>query len=89
MLLVLVGVGVHHLVQTRHSILRNHPVLGHVRFLLESIRPELQQYVIERNVDGRPGGGDLFEHLGSGELLADPPRAWAADGERADPDRFR
>ncbi len=53
-LLVLVGVGVHDLVQTRHSILRNYPVLGHVRFLLESIRPELQQYFIERNFDGRP-----------------------------------
>ena len=40
--------------QTKHSILRNYPVLGHARFLLESIRPELQQYFIERNYDGRP-----------------------------------
>ena len=37
-----------------HSILRNYPVLGHFRFLLEDIRPELQQYFIERNWDGRP-----------------------------------
>ena len=29
-------------------------VLGHMRFLLEAIRPELQQYFIERNYDGRP-----------------------------------
>jgi glutamate synthase domain-containing protein 2 len=40
--------------QRRHSILRNYPVLGHMRFLLETIRPEIQQYFIERNVDGRP-----------------------------------
>jgi glutamate synthase domain-containing protein 2 len=40
--------------QTRHSILRNYPVLGHLRFLMEDIRPELQQYFIERNWDGRP-----------------------------------
>jgi glutamate synthase domain-containing protein 2 len=41
-------------VQKRHSILRNYPVVGHMRFLLEKIRPEIQQYFIERNIDGRP-----------------------------------
>ncbi|GLZ52984.1 FMN-binding glutamate synthase family protein [Actinomycetospora sp. NBRC 106378] len=46
--------GIVDVVQTRHSILRNYPVIGHLRFLLEKIRPELQQYFIERNVDGRP-----------------------------------
>ena len=45
---------VHDVVQRRHSILRNYPVLGHMRFLLEKIRPEIQQYFIERNYDGRP-----------------------------------
>jgi glutamate synthase domain-containing protein 2 len=46
--------GLYDLLQRRHSILRNFPVLGHARFLLEDIRPELQQYFIERNYDGRP-----------------------------------
>lgn len=50
----LIAVAVHDLVQRRHSVLRNYPVLGHLRFLLEDIRPELQQYFIERNWDGRP-----------------------------------
>ncbi|WP_221419061.1 FMN-binding glutamate synthase family protein [Micrococcus cohnii] len=40
--------------QRRHAILRNYPVLGHMRYLLESIRPEIQQYFIERNFDGKP-----------------------------------
>ena len=53
-LVVLLLVGVHDVVQRKHSILRNYPVLGHMRFLLEDIRPELQQYFIERNWDGRP-----------------------------------
>ncbi|MEA2393642.1 MAG: hypothetical protein QOJ82_1533 [Solirubrobacteraceae bacterium] len=53
-LLVLVAVGVHDLVQRHHSILRNYPLVGHMRFALEAIRPELQQYFIERNYDGRP-----------------------------------
>ena len=47
-------VGVYDLSQRRHSILRNYPILGHARFALEAIRPELQQYFIERNYDGRP-----------------------------------
>src|SRR5699024_978018 len=42
------------LLQRKHSGLRNYPVLGHMRYLLEGIRPELQQYFIERNWDGRP-----------------------------------
>ncbi|MFJ9775396.1 FMN-binding glutamate synthase family protein [Kitasatospora sp. NPDC101157] len=42
------------LLQTRHSILRNYPVIGRLRFALEGIRPEVQQYFVERNVDGRP-----------------------------------
>jgi glutamate synthase domain-containing protein 2 len=40
--------------QREHSILRNFPVVGHARYLLERIRPEIQQYFIERNYDGRP-----------------------------------
>src|ERR1700684_67187 len=48
------AVGIWDMIQRRHSILRNYPILGHMRFILESIRPELQQYFIERNYDGRP-----------------------------------
>ena len=41
-------------VQKKHSLLRIYPVIGHARYLLESIRPETQQYFIERNFDGVP-----------------------------------
>jgi glutamate synthase domain-containing protein 2 len=51
--------GVWDLVQRRHSVLRNYPVIGHARFLLEKVRPELQQYFIERNFDGRPFDRDV------------------------------
>ena len=53
-LALLMLLGVRDYVQREHSILRSFPVLGHARFLLERIRPELQQYFIERNYDGRP-----------------------------------
>ncbi len=43
----------------RHSVLRNNPGLGQARFLLERIRPELQQYFIERNYGGCPFDRDV------------------------------
>lgn len=50
----LVVVGVHDLQQTHHAILRNYPIIGHLRFLLEFIRPELRQYFIEGDGDAVP-----------------------------------
>ena len=51
----LAGVGVYDLRQTRHAILRNYPILGHMRFALEFIRPEIRQYFIEGDVEaGEP-----------------------------------
>ncbi|WP_077001396.1 FMN-binding glutamate synthase family protein [Variovorax sp. KK3] len=51
---VLSGTGVHDLRQPRHAILRNYPVIGHLRFLLEYIRPEIRQYFIESDREAAP-----------------------------------
>ena len=40
--------------QKKHSILRNFPILGHLRFIFEFIRPEIQQYFIENDLNERP-----------------------------------
>jgi glutamate synthase domain-containing protein 2 len=53
-LLILSALAMYDVLQRRHAVLRNYPVVGHLRYLLEKIRPELQQYFIERNYDGRP-----------------------------------
>ena len=50
----LVALGIHDLIQRRHTILRIYPVIGHVRFLFESIRKEIQQYFVESDTDGAP-----------------------------------
>lgn len=47
-------IGFYDIFQTKHTILRNFPLLGHARYLLELIRPEIQQYFIERYNDGKP-----------------------------------
>ena len=50
----LVLLGVRDVRQTRHSILRNYPVIGHLRFLFEFVRPEIRQYFIEADNDAAP-----------------------------------
>lgn len=52
--LPLVLLGLVDMRQERHTVLRNFPVLGHLRYFFELISPELQQYFIERSTDGRP-----------------------------------
>ncbi len=55
----LAALAAYDLAQRKHSVLRNYPVVGHLRYALEKIRPELQQYFIERNWDGRPFDRDI------------------------------
>jgi glutamate synthase domain-containing protein 2 len=53
-LMLLILVGFYDAFQTSQTIKRNFPILGRFRYMLESIRPEIQQYFIERNTDGTP-----------------------------------
>lgn len=48
------AVGIYDIVQTKHTILRNFPVIGHLRYLFEMISPEIHQYFVESNTDGKP-----------------------------------
>ncbi len=52
--ILIIGIGFYDLFQKKHTILRNFPVLGHMRFLLEMIGPELHQYFVENDTDGKP-----------------------------------
>jgi glutamate synthase domain-containing protein 2 len=47
-------VGIYDVAQPRHSILRNYPIAGHLRFILEGMGPEIHQYLVESDTDGRP-----------------------------------
>jgi hypothetical protein len=52
--LVLVAVFIHDVLQTRHTIIHNFPVVGHLRFLLEMIGPELRQYWVANDKEEMP-----------------------------------
>ncbi|MBX3528851.1 MAG: FMN-binding glutamate synthase family protein, partial [Rhodoblastus sp.] len=69
--IALAGLGVRDLFQKRHAILRSHPIAGHLRFLLEDVRPEIRQYFFEDEKSGTPFSRDkraLVYQRAKGEL---------------------
>jgi hypothetical protein len=54
LVLLLLVLGFYDMIQKKHTILRNFPVIVHMRYLLEMIGPEINQYFVESNTDGKP-----------------------------------
>jgi glutamate synthase domain-containing protein 2 len=51
---ILVIIGIVDAVQTRHSVRRNYPLFGRLRWVGEQFRPEIQQYFVEQDTEGCP-----------------------------------
>lgn len=49
-----VAIGLWDIVQREHAVLRNYPVIGHVRWLVEMVRPEIRQYLLESEDEATP-----------------------------------
>src|SRR5699024_8475306 len=49
--------------QKMHSILRNYPLLGRVRYFFEKIGPELRQYWFNNDTEGKPFSRTDYEHI--------------------------
>src|SRR5690348_8364924 len=54
----LVAVLVYDLLQRQHAILRTFPIIGHFRYWLEAVGPELRQYIVTDNDEERPFSRD-------------------------------
>jgi len=50
----LILMGIFDIIQKKHTIRRNFPVIGRLRYVLEAIRPEISQYFVETDTGGRP-----------------------------------
>lgn len=67
----LIAIGLRDVTQTKHALLRIYPVLGHGRYIMEEVRPEIQQYFVESNIDGTPFSREfrsIVYQRGKGEL---------------------
>lgn len=51
---IIVIIGLYDVLQKEHTILRNFPIVGHFRYLLEGIGPEIRQYFVEADTEGKP-----------------------------------
>ena len=68
-------IGLYDITQTNHAILRNFPVFGWGRYLMEALRPKIYQYFIESDIDGRPIGRifrSLIYQRAKGEISTSP-----------------
>ncbi|MBX9457223.1 MAG: FMN-binding glutamate synthase family protein [Rhizobium sp.] len=54
LLALLVAIGFHDILQTKRAVLRNYPISGHARYIMEELRPKIRQYFFEGEKDGRP-----------------------------------
>ena len=50
----LILIGFADIFSREHTIRRNYPIIGNFRYLLEGVRPEIMQYFVETNTEGRP-----------------------------------
>ena len=55
---VVLAFAIYDLTQTKHAILRNFPIIGHFRYWLEAVGPELRQYIVTSNDEERPFSRD-------------------------------
>jgi hypothetical protein len=53
-----VAIAIYDLTQRQHAILRNFPIIGHFRYWLEAVGPELRQYIVTDNNEERPFSRD-------------------------------
>lgn len=54
----MVCIAVYDVFQSKHTILRNYPIIGHFRYLFEMVGPELRQYIVTSNDEERPFSRD-------------------------------
>ena len=54
LLLPIIGLGLMDMMQTKQTVRRLYPFLGRFRYMLESVRPEIQQYFVESDTSGTP-----------------------------------
>ena len=54
----LAAVVIYDVTQRKHALLRNFPIIGHFRYLLEAVGPELRQYIVTGNDEERPFSRD-------------------------------
>ena len=78
----LLVVACYDLVQRKHAILRNFPIVGHFRYWLESVGPELRQYIVTDNNEERPFSRDQRRWVYASSKLQNNYFGFGSDNEQ-------
>jgi glutamate synthase domain-containing protein 2 len=78
---VVVGVAVYDLTQRHHALLRNFPLIGHFRYVLEGIGPELRQYIVVDNDSEKPFSRDQRRWVYTSSKQADTYFGFGTDND--------
>lgn len=54
----LLALAIYDFVQRKHTLWRNYPLLAHIRWIMEDLRPYARAYVVEGDLEGRPFNHD-------------------------------
>ncbi|MGH0032496.1 MAG: glutamate synthase-related protein [Myxococcota bacterium] len=49
--------------QSQHAVLRNYPILGRIRYLLEHVGPEFRQYLFDGDLEGKPFTREGYQNI--------------------------
>jgi len=85
-ILALVGLAIlgligYDLAQRKHAILRNFPIIGHFRYWLEAVGPELRQYIVTDNNEERPFSRDQRRWVYASSKLENNYFGFGSDNE--------
>ena len=72
---------IHDLTQKKKAILRNFPIIGHFRYMLETIGPELRQYIVTSNDEERPFSRDQRRWVYASAKLENPYFGFGTDND--------
>ena len=82
------GVAAYDLTQKKHAILRNFPVVGHFRYMLETVGPELRQYIVTDNNSERPFSRDQRTWIYASSKLENNYFGFGTDNDVEHPDGY-
>ena len=84
----LAAVALYDIAQTKHAVIRNFPIIGHFRYWLEAIGPELRQYIVTNNDEERPFSRDERRWIYSSAKRENPYFGFGTDNDLDAPTNY-
>jgi len=85
---VVVAIAIYDVVQRQHAVLRNFPLVGHLRYILESFGPETRQYLVNDNDEERPFSRDQRRWIYTSAKLGDNTFGFGTDNDVEHPEDY-